>query len=405
MGKLYRQRITAYTLPDGSHRTKNGRRVTSKTPGAVKHVRESTKWYATIGGRKVPLAESKEAALRMLHILTGQKAIESVLPHQARKTLAMTEYINTPLVEHLADYQRELASQERTPEHVEKVVFRIQAILTGCAFGRWEDLDAGEIAHYLHQRRQADKRTSQHGFGIKTSNHYIAAIRAFSRWLAVKGRTPSDPLMSLVKLNAETDKRVQRRALPPEQLKELLAATKGGTVVRGLTGAERHLLYVTAARTGLRESELASLTPQSLDLTARKVVVEASCSKRRREDRLSLHRDLAKKLRSYIKGRDPTAPLWPGNPKAPAESWFLHGAEMLRHDLEAAGLEYIEAGKVFDFHSLRHQFITDMERAGITPKMAQELARHSDMRLTMQVYTHVGLDAQAAALDSLPLLD
>jgi hypothetical protein len=38
-----------------------------------------------------------------------------------------------------------------------------------------------------------------------------------------------------------------------------------------------------------------------------------------------------------------------------------------------------------------------LERAGISPKMAQVLARHSDIRLTLGVYTHVELHDQTAA--------
>jgi len=59
-------------------------------------------------------------------------------------------------------------------------------------------------------------------------------------------------------------------------------------------------------------------------------------------------------------------------------------------------------GLYADFHSLRHLFITNLECAGIRPKMAQTLARHSDIRLTLGVYTHVELHDQTAAIDSLP---
>ena len=38
----------------------------------------------------------------------------------------------------------------------------------------------------------------------------------------------------------------------------------------------------------------------------------------------------------------------------------------------------------------------------MSPKMAQTLARHSDVRLTLGVYTHVGLHDQTAAIESLP---
>lgn len=59
-------------------------------------------------------------------------------------------------------------------------------------------------------------------------------------------------------------------------------------------------------------------------------------------------------------------------------------------------------GLYADFHSNRHLFITSLERVGITPKMAQTLARHSDVRLTLGIYTHVGINDQAAAIESLP---
>jgi len=36
-------------------------------------------------------------------------------------------------------------------------------------------------------------------------------------------------------------------------------------------------------------------------------------------------------------------------------------------------------GLYADFHSFRHLFITSLERAGIRPRMAQTLARHSDI--------------------------
>ena len=59
-------------------------------------------------------------------------------------------------------------------------------------------------------------------------------------------------------------------------------------------------------------------------------------------------------------------------------------------------------GLFADFHGLRHLFISSLERAGVTPKMAQTLARHSDIRLTLGVYTHVELDDQTAAIEALP---
>ena len=62
------------------------------------------------------------------------------------------------------------------------------------------------------------------------------------------------------------------------------------------------------------------------------------------------------------------------------------------------------AGRVFDFHALRHLFITSLARNNVSPKKAQELARHGDINLTMKVYTHVGLYDLDEAVQTLPAL-
>ena len=57
---------------------------------------------------------------------------------------------------------------------------------------------------------------------------------------------------------------------------------------------------------------------------------------------------------------------------------------MLQKDLELAEIDYIDdSGRVFDFHALRHTFITNLVKGGATPKIAQGLARHSKITLAM----------------------
>ncbi len=58
-------------------------------------------------------------------------------------------------------------------------------------------------------------------------------------------------------------------------------------------------------------------------------------------------------------------------------------------------------GLYADFHAMRHTFIANLCRANISPKTAQALARHSDIRLTMNTYSHVGQQEQAAAIGML----
>ena len=75
---------------------------------------------------------------------------------------------------------------------------------------------------------------------------------------------------------------------------------------------------------------------------------------------------------------------------------------MVRQDLEAAGIPYEAAAGVFDFHALRHQFLSDLASSGVHPKVAQELARHSTITLTMDRYSQVLEKQKMDALESLP---
>ena len=57
---------------------------------------------------------------------------------------------------------------------------------------------------------------------------------------------------------------------------------------------------------------------------------------------------------------------------------------------------------VADFHAAgRHTHITELLRSGASLTEARELARHSDIRMTMK-YTHIGIDDQAKAVSKLP---
>lgn len=61
-------------------------------------------------------------------------------------------------------------------------------------------------------------------------------------------------------------------------------------------------------------------------------------------------------------------------------------------------------GKCADFQGLRHTFISNLSKAGVSPKTAQILARHSDISLTMNIYTHVDQAAQVDAINLLPAI-
>jgi len=196
------------------------------------------------------------------------------------------------------------------------------------------------------------------------------------------------------------DKKRRRRNLPDDEMAALVAAARRSPEpYAGLSGPDRAMLYIVAANTGLRASELASLTPKSFSLDGNRATVHclAGYTKNGEEAVLPLRSEVAAMVREWLADKPAGERLWPGE-------WAgqRHGAEMIRVDpasprlrragLTAADIDYEDdEGRVADFHALRHTFISNLARAGVHPRNAQALARHSTIDLTMNVYTHVAM--------------
>lgn len=134
-----------------------------------------------------------------------------------------------------------------------------------------------------------------------------------------------------------------------------------------------------------------------LDADPPTVTVEASYSKRRRRDVQPLRGDIAEALRETIRATPRGEHVWQG--------LLDEMAKVVAADLAAAGIAVRDdAGRVIDFHALRHTFITRLARSGVTPKVAQTLAGHSTITLTMDRYAHVALADTSKALAALPAL-
>ena len=205
-----------------------------------------------------------------------------------------------------------------------------------------------------------------------------------------------------------------------DEIAYLLDFTDGhSTANHNLAGPARAVLYRVALGTGFRANELRSLTPRSFDLQGDPptVTVEASYSKRRRTDVQPIRDDLAAILDPWLA------------PKVTDERVFARmpgdTARMMRKDLASARAAWLEEvkgdqaklerrqessflmyqdhdGRFADFHAARHTYISQIVAGGSSVKVAQELARHSTSRLTIDRYAHANLHNVTAALDALP---
>lgn len=366
------------------------------------------------------------------------------------------EHARRPLAEHVAEYAAHLEAKGDTAGHIKHTVGRLTALFVGCRFVFPADADAGRAANFLNALRRGAEPVAvppgdsftpaavarlldiggaslpaavrrlnltatgngkarrypratvealaanrAKGCGPETVSHYVRAVRGFFRWLVKAGRFRSNPLESLTLVNAKSDVRRARRELTADELRRLFTAARAsGRTFRGLTGEDRHALYRLAAGTGFRANALANLMPTDFDPDAGTVTLPARFNKSRKVKVQPLPPDVTADVRVYLRGKPVNAPVW-------GSSWVGRAADMLRIDLDAAGIPYTVAGpdgpRFADFHSLRHSFLTMLGRNGVDLRTAQELAGHSSPVLTAR-YSHRDMSDLAGAVGKLPEL-
>ena len=427
------------------------------TKDGANYLHPSKRWYFDL--------RDAAGTIRRVKGFADLKATEQLAADAERKasrvragfTDPAEEHARRPLADHLKDYAAALEAKGNTADHNRATAAKISAMLSGCGFVFAADVDAGKASVWLADLRrpgriveippgeafassaaakllgistdavrrfvarhrlptvgngparrlprttvQAVADRAGQGNGPTTMNHYIRAVRGFFRWLVKMKRIGSDPLDSLTLVNAAVDVRHARRELTADELRRLLTGTRAsGSTFRGLTGEDRFFLYLVAAGTGFRANALANLTPADFDLNdAPTVTLAARFAKNRKTKVQPLSADVAAALHDYLAGKPANALIWSG-------TWAsgCSGAEMLRRDLEAAGIAYAVEGpdgpEFADFHSLRHTYLTMLGRNGVDLRTAQELAGHSTPLLTAR-YSHRRMYDLAEAVDKLP---
>jgi integrase len=436
------------------------RKVPAGTAGAVKVRKKSGKWYGRVPGspKAVPLSANKVAA--------GQLLAELVKKAELRRAGILDpfeDHRNRPLREHLTDYYRYLQAKGVTPKQAKQVRQRVLTVLDGCPFTFPGDLSESRLQEFLADLRRQGRalppldpgqewftkaaaaaalrispvafqalvrrhrleavgngkarrfprptvdflrQRAGRGRSVQTTNYYLREVKSFCRWMVKDRRMGDNPLAYVAGANAKTDRRHDRRPLSSEELRQIISAARHSTrSFRGLAGTDRAIVYALACVSGFRAGELACLIPGHfrLDADPPTVTLPAGDAKNGRTAVQPLPRDVADWLRDYLSGRPAVQPFWPG-------AWWADGdaAEMLRIDLEAAGVPYVVEGPdgplFADFHALRHSYIALLDKSGATLKEAMQLARHSDPKLTAAVYGRAQLHDLGEAVRRLPPL-
>jgi len=228
------------------------------------------------------------------------------------------------------------------------------------------------------------------GLSARSQARHVFSIRGFYAFALREGLAAADPTENVRPPRAFSG---LPRYLTPPQVDALLAAPG---VDSGVGLRDRAILEVLYA-TGLRASELTSLTLEGLDLELGVVRVLGKGSKERL---VPLGREAQRWTRRYL---DETRPLFARDASPPVVFLSQRGGRLsamglwgiVRRHAVTAGVE-----RVLTPHVLRHSFATHLLERGADLRALQAMLGHADISTT-QIYTHVSRERLRQIYDKL----
>jgi len=396
--------------------TKNGPRILEESDVYIARFTDATGRFRerSTGCRDLRAAEHK--------LNTWLQEVEKIKAGiLTQEEFEISKRVNDTIEDRFEDFELHLQAKGTTAAYIRETLSRIRKVCDECRFKRFIEMNSTSLMRWLNQKTKS-------GTGASTRNGYQKAINNFCNWAVKNNCLVANPFLRVPMARESTDRRHERRALSVAEIAKLLQAAfdrplhDAMEVKRGwsksvpkkevpdsvkteaeLVGVERKLLYATLIYTGLRKSELASITVGQvfLDHDIPHFVLAAKDEKARRGAMVPLHPDLVVELRKWLAfNRERNADL------SPKEKLFRVPAalcKILNHDLAFAGIEKRDAlDRVIDVHALRHTHGTLLAQRGVSPTIAKNSMRHSDIRLTMNVYTHLELNDVAKGVNQIP---
>ena len=225
------------------------------------------------------------------------------------------------------------------------------------------------------------------GLSPKTVNDLLSNTSAFLNWMKRRRLIANNPLEHVEKISNDS----------PGGFRRALSVAEIGQLLR-VAPPHRATVYQTILYTGLRRQEINGLRWGDFDFTTNppRLKVPSSISKNRKESTHFLRPELTETLTAFRPAH------------AKSGDWVFRGqvprVPTFKRDLAKAGIPFEdERGRRVDLHALRTTFGTLLSASGVSPRVAMELMRHSDLKLTMKVYTDVSqlpLIKEAALLPS-----
>ncbi len=346
-----------------------------------------------------------------------------------------SDWLDVPLADLIEDYAAHLKAKGVSKRQVPDRKQQLNKIFSECGFRTLRDIDRTAFERWINLQ-------AEHDMGAARRNVYQSAIVAFCNWAVSAQRLLANPLINMKKASEQADRRHVRRAFTNEELQQLITAAIQRPLANAMTvqhgddkgkplarvsdeqrewlisvGREHAMIYKTLVGTGLRRGELAAITVGDVCFDKAKpfILLGAAHEKSRRGACIwlnnSLAQDIADHLDLRLKALRKHADLT-GKPipcrlplNTPLFDVPVNLSRVLDKDMEYAGIQKTdERGRVLDVHAFRMTFCTNMAAAGIPLQTAQVAMRHSDPKLTANIYTDIDLLDVRGAMNSLPEL-
>jgi integrase len=322
---------------------------------------------------EVPLKTTdKQVAKKLLNDLVRERERERagiIPPKNLRDAAAQT------MEKHLVDFLDDLRSGGRDDVYVENLGYLIRILIRECKWFNPSKVTADSFKEWRSRQKKASK----------TLNEYLDCANAILNWMIRKERIERNPLVGVEKINFVPA--FVRRAFTENEISRLIT----------VAGPSR-VGYLLAVHAGLRRGELKALRWEHIHFNEETpvVILDGQFTKNGKDTEIPLHPELAQELRA-CKPADAKSSDCVLTGKMLPSMWKM------KRDLKKAGIEYEDdKGRRADFHSLRHTLATNLARRNIPPRVAMEIMRHSDIRLTMNRYTDASLLPMADAIAKMP---
>lgn len=216
------------------------------------------------------------------------------------------------------------------------------------------------------------------GLAPRSRARHLAALRGFHRFLEDEKLAPADP-------TGDLDTPKHARKLPVFLTVEEVIALLEAPDVKTLAGIRDRAMIELLYATGLRVSELVSLSINDVNLVDGYII---AFGKGRKERIIPIGKKAIEAIKTWLegprlsvlKGRESKALFVSPRARALTRMGFW---KLLRRHARGAGIT-----KLISPHKLRHSFATHLVERGADLRAVQAMLGHADLGTT-QIYTHV----------------